>query len=237
MRHTDARHRESVTAAETDRASNTKVIVEQGHIIVEKGRATTRLLEEVRNDQKESNVHLELQTKGLDTLQAKADQATGSLGQSQIMLGEQRTTIEGIHLDIGDIKQKMSDGNAEMSSLSLEESSELGTPTLTLGALSKILSFILSGTMVISAHVLATQARELSQISKKLVLDGTEWANIPPASSKQPHEQEEIHPTTAQEDYRIPVVEFHNDTKEKMQQARVQQSSINNPRDLENVCQ
>lgn len=212
---TDAKCRESVAAAEADRASNAKVIVEQGHIIVEKGLANTKLLKEVHENQKETCVHLEVQTKALDALHARADQAVGSLGQSQITLDEQRGIIEGIRVDIGDIKCKISDDNVEIRSSSLEESSELEKPTLILGALSKVLSFVLSGTMIISAQALAAQARELSRNSTKLVPDRTEMGILPPVGSKQPHEQVELHPATAQEDYRLSVAEFHSDANQQ----------------------
>ena len=153
--------RESVTAAETDRSA----FVES---LKDKCLALDTKLQDIKCHQEEAKVQLSTQMDDLGTLQGTTSRNLDLVEQTQVKLDEQRKTVQGIQEELGQLKGKYGDGESGPRSGSPAEPLGLDKPTMALGLASRILTLVLSGSMIVSAHTLANQAREISKITKQL---------------------------------------------------------------------
>ena len=153
--------RESVTAAETDRSAFAESLKD-------KCLALDTKLQDIKCHQEEAKVQLNTQMDGLGTLQGTTSKNLDLVEQTQVKLDEQRKTVQGIQEELGQLKGKYGDSESGLRSGSPAEPLGLDRPTMALGLASRILTLVLSGSMIVSAHTLANQAREISKITKQL---------------------------------------------------------------------
>ena len=152
---------QSVTAAETDRSAFAESLKD-------KCLALDTKLQDIKYHQEEAKVQLNTQMDGIGTLQGTTSRNLDLVEQTQVKLDEQRKTVQGTQEVLGQLKGKYGDGESGLGSGSPVETLGLDKPTMALGLAPRILNLVLSGSMIVSAHTLANQAREISKITKQL---------------------------------------------------------------------
>lgn len=155
--------RDSITTAETDQADtfeNVKNLLE----------TYAALLRDISGKQDDLSTDLDSFKDNLDLLSDKVDQLQIQGLQGPVPPNGQQDILDAIKSEIESAREKLEAGKTDAGRATEAEPAISSSFASALTITSKLFPIMLSGTMIVSAHTLASQARTISTIARKLEL-------------------------------------------------------------------
>ena len=106
----------------------------------------------------------------LDVLWEKANQSQTQDVQVLVPMNDQQDTLDAIISEIGLVREELTAGKTNAGEPTEAEPATTSSFASTLTITSELFALMLSGTMIVSAHTLASQARDLSAIARNFEL-------------------------------------------------------------------
>ena len=157
-------NRDSTTTAETDRAEN---IDNLKHLL----EAHAALLHDSAGKQVELSRDLASCKNALDGIQVNTDQSQTQGAGASTPIYNPQDMLDKIKSEVELIREKLADRENNTGELTDTEPATPDSFTSALAITSNVFAVMLSGTMIVSAHNLASQARKMSTVARRFEID------------------------------------------------------------------
>ena len=159
------------TTQQTERTETSKSLAEQHQCL-------NKLLGEVTDIQSGTSVQLSACKDDLDEMMGRMKITSAQNADTQLKLDEQKATLDEVRSGMDQLKEKLERERAQVHSRNRAERKDLEKAISALHVTSTIFALIISGTLFVSVHDIATQTTDLSRLLASQIKKGKGTSSV-----------------------------------------------------------